>query len=76
VQFENKVKSLYVFGSVLTSSFDDNIYMLVNINSTNLLEYADCYFNLKFASQDLLNFTHLLFPNQHQKVLSLFSVQI
>ena len=54
---ENKVKSLYVFGSVLTSRFDNDsdIDMVVDIDSANPLEYANCYFNLKFALQDLLN---------------------
>jgi len=54
---KNKVKSLYVFGSVLTSRFnnDSDIDMIVDIDSVNPLEYADCYFNLKFALQDLLN---------------------
>ena len=54
---QNKVKSLYVFGSVLTSRFDNNsdVDMIVDIDSSNPLEYADCYFNLKFALQDLLN---------------------
>ena len=53
----NRVKSLYVFGSVLTSSFDNNsdIDLIVDIDSTNPLEYADCYFNLKFALQDLFH---------------------
>jgi predicted nucleotidyltransferase len=53
----NKVKSLYVFGSVLTSRFDkeSDIDLIVDIDSTNPLEYADCYFNLKFALQDLFN---------------------
>ena len=54
---KNKVKSLYVFGSVLTSRFNNesDIDMVVDIDSVNPLEYADCYFNLKFALQDLLN---------------------
>ena len=54
---KNKVKSLYVFGSVLTSRFnnDSDIDMIVDIDSTNPLEYANYYFNLKFALQDLLN---------------------
>jgi len=53
----NKVKSLYVFGSVLTNRFNNNsdIDLIVDIDSTNPLEYADCYFNLKFALQDLFN---------------------
>jgi predicted nucleotidyltransferase len=29
--------------------------MVVDIDSTNPLEYADNYFNLKFALQDLFN---------------------
>jgi len=54
---QNKVKSLYVFGSVLTNRFnnDSDIDMVVDIDSTNPLEYADNYFNLKFALQDLFN---------------------
>ena len=54
---KNKVKSLYAFGSVLTSRFDNDsdIDLIVDINSINPLEYADCYFNLKFALQDLFN---------------------
>ena len=54
---QNKVKSLYAFGSVLTSHFDNDsdIDLIVDIDSTNPLEYADCYFNLKFALQNLFN---------------------
>ena len=54
---QNKVKSLYAFGSVLTSRFNNNsdIDMIVDIDSTNPLEYADCCFNLKFALQSLFN---------------------
>ena len=54
---QNRVKSLYVFGSVLTSRFsnESDIDLIVDIDSTNPLEYADCYFNLKFALQDLFN---------------------
>jgi predicted nucleotidyltransferase len=54
---QNKVKSLYVFGSVLTNRFGDNsdIDMVVDIDSSNPLEYADSYFNLKFSLQDLFN---------------------
>ena len=55
--FQNKVKSLYAFGSVLTSRFNSSsdIDLIVDIDSANPLEYADCYFNLKFALQDLFN---------------------
>jgi predicted nucleotidyltransferase len=54
---QNKVKSLYAFGSVLTSRFNDNsdVDLMVDIDSANPLEYADHYFNLKFALQDLFN---------------------
>jgi len=54
---QNKVKSLYVFGSVLTNRFNNksDIDLIVDIDSANPLEYADCYFNLKFALQDLFN---------------------
>jgi len=54
---QNKVNSLYAFGSILTSRFDNNsdVDLIVDIDSVNPLEYADCYFNLKFALQDLFN---------------------
>jgi predicted nucleotidyltransferase len=52
---QNKVKSLYVFGSVLTDKFNENsdIDLIVDIDSNDPFEYADYYFNLKFALQDL-----------------------
>lgn len=51
-----KVKSLYVFGSVLTNRFSENsdIDLVVDIDSNDPFDYADSYFNLKFALQDLL----------------------
>jgi uncharacterized protein len=54
---ENKVKNLYVFGSVLTDSFTDksDIDLIVDIDSNDPLDYADNYFNLKFALEALLN---------------------
>ena len=53
---QNRVKSLYVFGSVLTEQFNEqsDIDLIVEIDSSDPLEYADNYFNLKFALQDLL----------------------
>jgi len=53
---QNKVKSLYVFGSVLTNNFTtkSDIDLIVDIDSTDPFEYADSYFNLKFALQDLI----------------------
>ena len=54
---KNKVKNLYVFGSVLTDSFTDksDIDLIVDIDSNDPLDYADSYFNLKFALEELLN---------------------
>ena len=54
---ENKVKYLYVFGSVLTDNFNDksDIDLVVDINSNDPLDYANNYFTLKFSLQDLLN---------------------
>ncbi len=53
---KNKVKNLYVFGSVLTDRFTDNsdIDLIVDIDSDDPLDYADNYFNLKFALEELL----------------------
>lgn len=53
---QNKVKTLYVFGSVLTDKFNDksDIDLVVEIGSDDPFEYADSYFNLKFGLQDLL----------------------
>lgn len=52
---KNKVKSLYVFGSVLTEKFSEksDIDLVVDIDSNDPFDYADSYFNLKFALQDL-----------------------
>lgn len=53
---QNKVKSLYVFGSVLTEKFSEksDIDLVVDIDSNDPFDYADSYFNLKFGLQDLL----------------------
>ena len=52
---QNNVKSLYVFGSVLTDSFTEksDIDLVVDIDYNDPFDYADSYFNLKFALQDL-----------------------
>ncbi len=54
---KNKVKSLYVFGSVLTDRFNEqsDIDLVVDIDSSDPFDYADSYFNLKFALQDLFH---------------------
>ena len=53
---KNKVKNLYVFGSVLTNKFNDtsDIDLIVDIESNDPLDYADKYFNLKFGLEGLL----------------------
>jgi len=45
------VKQLYAFGSVLTDKFNTNsdIDLIVDFLQLDLLEYADNYFDLKFA---------------------------
>ena len=52
---QNKVKSLFVFGSVITDQFTEksDIDLVVDIDSNDPFDYADSYFNLKFALQDL-----------------------
>lgn len=54
---QNKVKRLFVFGSVLTNRFNESsdIDMLVDIALTDPFEYAESYFDLKFKLQSLLN---------------------
>ena len=52
---QNNVKSLYVFGSVLSDRFNESsdIDLIVEIDSNDPIDYAERYFNLKFALQDL-----------------------
>ncbi len=54
---QNKVKSLYVFGSVLTEKFTEksDLDLVVDIDSNDPFDYADNYFNLKFALQALFS---------------------
>ena len=53
----HKVKSLYVFGSVLTKQFgpDSDLDFVVEIDSNDLIEYAENYFEFKFKLQELVN---------------------
>ncbi len=53
---QNHVKSLYVFGSVITDKFTDesDVDLIVDIDLEDPIEYTDCYFNLKFAIIDLI----------------------
>ncbi|MDE6095505.1 MAG: nucleotidyltransferase domain-containing protein [Muribaculaceae bacterium] len=54
-----KVKSLYVFGSILTPRFNDNsdIDLLVRFNKDDIpiLDYADNFFDFQFALESLFN---------------------
>jgi Predicted nucleotidyltransferases len=54
---KHKVKSLYVFGSVLTDKFnkDSDIDFVVNFDNLPLEDYADNYFDLKFSLEDILH---------------------
>lgn len=53
---KHNVKSLYVFGSVLTTEFNDesDIDFIVDFLPQDVLEYTDNYFNLKFALEEIL----------------------
>lgn len=52
-----KVKTLYVFGSILTSRFSDksDIDLLVRFNKEDIsiLDYADNFFDFQFALETL-----------------------
>ncbi|HLO80603.1 MAG TPA: nucleotidyltransferase domain-containing protein [Chitinophagaceae bacterium] len=52
---ENKVKELYVFGSVLTTNFkdDSDIDLLVDFFDLPPTEYTNRYFNLKFSLEEV-----------------------
>lgn len=51
-----RVKSLYVFGSILTNRFSDisDVDMEVDFNDMPLEEYVDNYLNLKESLETLL----------------------
>ena len=51
------VDKLYLFGSILGSSFNDksDVDFLVRFKNIDLLKYADNYFDLKFSLENLLN---------------------
>lgn len=53
---KHKVKSLFVFGSVLTDKFhsDSDIDMLVDMNTNDPIDYAENFFELKFGLEGLL----------------------
>jgi predicted nucleotidyltransferase len=55
--FQHKVRRLYAFGSVLTDRFrhDSDVDLLVDFEPLDFNQYADNYFNLKFALEDTLH---------------------
>lgn len=52
----HKVRRLYAFGSVLTDKFnkESDIDLIVDFEPLDVLDYADNYFDFKFALQDVL----------------------
>lgn len=55
--YNHSVKTLYVFGSALTNSFnsESDIDFLVEFLPINSKEYADNYYDLKFSLELVLN---------------------
>lgn len=53
----HKVKRLYAFGSVLTDRFqkDSDIDFIVDFEPLDVRQYADNYFDFKFALEDTLH---------------------
>lgn len=54
---KHKVKKLFAFGSVLTNRFTDksDIDLLVDFDYVSLEDYADNYFDLKYALENLFS---------------------
>ncbi len=52
----NKVKSLFAFGSVTREDFNENsdIDLIVDFNENDPFKYSDLYFNLKLNLENLL----------------------
>jgi predicted nucleotidyltransferase len=53
----HKVRSLYAFGSVLSSNFNTNsdIDLIVEFNDIDVKDYADNYFDFKFSLEEIFN---------------------
>lgn len=51
-----KVQKMFVFGSILTNRFNDesDVDLLVDFNKTEVEDYFNNFFDLKYALQDLL----------------------
>lgn len=54
---QHRVKALFAFGSVTSERFNDlsDIDLIVDIDSSDPLEYSDNYFDLKFQLEKLLH---------------------
>ncbi|MCU7551170.1 nucleotidyltransferase domain-containing protein [Chitinophagaceae bacterium LB-8] len=54
---QHKVRRLYAFGSVLTDRFkkDSDVDFIVDFEPLDVSQYADNYFDLKFALEDTLH---------------------
>jgi uncharacterized protein len=53
---QNRVKSLFAFGSVTRDDFNENsdIDLVVDFDETDPFTYADLYFNLKEKLENIL----------------------
>ena len=53
----HKVKSLYAFGSIITSSYNINsdIDLIVDFKELDIKDYANNYYDLKFSLQNIFN---------------------
>jgi uncharacterized protein len=62
----HKVKELYIFGSILTSKFNDSsdVDFLVQFDNVDILEYADNYFDFKEKLEKMLDREIDLLENQ------------
>jgi len=62
----HKVKELYIFGSILTSRFNDSsdVDFLVQFDNIDILEYADNYFDFKEKLEKLFDREIDLLENQ------------
>ena len=62
----HKVKELYIFGSILTSRFNDSsdVDFLVQFDNVDILEYADNYFDFKEKLEKLFDREIDLLENQ------------
>jgi hypothetical protein len=54
---QHKVKTLFVFGSILKDSFnkDSDIDFVVDFSKIDLVDYADNYFDLKQQLESILH---------------------